>query len=548
MEEHRRLFARRKTLLKYRDLWKQETTLHRYTFYFLFLLGFGLRLGYLFQTVRYDEAYTYIAFVGNPLRVGLSFFPVPNNHLLHTLLAHVSTTLFGNNVVALRLPAFIAGVLVVPIVYLAIRRIANKEAGLIAMALVAVSSNLISYSVQARGYMIQTLLLLLLIVVGKYLIDTNGTWGWVAFTAISVLGLYTIPTFLYFFPPVMIWAAVSRFFKHYDRGKVVRRSLASLAGIAGLTLLLYTPVFLKSGFDGFLGDTRYNSFLLSLQWGEFLRGIPKNLNEIRTSMNLGIPLVIQVFLMMGLVVGILLYHRLKAGYNLPLILLAWIAAVYLIQKQVPYARVFVPMIPVYLGFASVGIEAAWRYGKKSWSKVTGERLGARASYVTAGLVLIILVCSVVFVAQGPYQLNETGGIDSSTMRDARNVTAKLKEVLKPGDMVFASSGIGTFPLEYYFRQYGIPVGYLMERVSQQSEWEENTNNFVHRSFFGEDAAKIKRVVFVTAFKERQMPDTITLEAGTRLDLKEFVRPTMIYDTDWAEISVGERIHPEAESE
>ena len=45
--------------------------------------------------VTYDEAWTYLYFTINSPLVSASFYPAPNNHILFSLLARVTTSLFG---------------------------------------------------------------------------------------------------------------------------------------------------------------------------------------------------------------------------------------------------------------------------------------------------------------------------------------------------------------------------------------------------------------------------------------------------------------------
>src|SRR5207253_11250661 len=108
-------------------------------------IGAALRVLYLAQPIRYDEAVTYMYFVRLPWAEALSTYTYPNNHLFHTLLAKASVTVFGNSPWALRLPAFFAGVLVVPASYLTIRALYGARAALIAAGLVASSGVLILY-------------------------------------------------------------------------------------------------------------------------------------------------------------------------------------------------------------------------------------------------------------------------------------------------------------------------------------------------------------------------------------------------------------------
>ena len=104
--------------------------------------------------MRVDEAATYLFYVRKPPLYGLVSYTLPNNHVFHTLLVSVSTFVFGNHPWAIRMPAFLAGVAMIPLAFAAGRRIHGDAAGLITAAFVASSSVLIEYSTNARGYTI----------------------------------------------------------------------------------------------------------------------------------------------------------------------------------------------------------------------------------------------------------------------------------------------------------------------------------------------------------------------------------------------------------
>src|SRR6185436_2742479 len=74
----------------------------------------AIRVAYLDVPMRYDEATTYDNFVSKPLWVALANYATPNNHLLNTFLAKVSVGVFGNEPWAVRLPALVAGIALVP--------------------------------------------------------------------------------------------------------------------------------------------------------------------------------------------------------------------------------------------------------------------------------------------------------------------------------------------------------------------------------------------------------------------------------------------------
>src|ERR671913_564051 len=74
-------------------VWEGATTLERVLWIGVLLSAFALRLYHVGQTMRNDEAYTYLAYALSPLSNALSDYEYPNNHLFHTLLVWVSTRL-----------------------------------------------------------------------------------------------------------------------------------------------------------------------------------------------------------------------------------------------------------------------------------------------------------------------------------------------------------------------------------------------------------------------------------------------------------------------
>ena len=111
----------------------------------LTVLAVAIRWAPLFQPMRYDEAATWIDYASQPLAKSLSDYRFPNNHLFHTLLVHLSAAVFGSDPWALRLPAFIAGILVVPLTWGAGRALYSPSAGLLSAKMAATSASLTLY-------------------------------------------------------------------------------------------------------------------------------------------------------------------------------------------------------------------------------------------------------------------------------------------------------------------------------------------------------------------------------------------------------------------
>src|SRR5260370_33630622 len=83
----------------------------------VFGLGLVLGVALLTQPMRYDEAVTYLYFVGRSWHTAISSYPFPNNHVLYTALAKVCSDLTHVAPWAFRLPALLAGLAVVPLTY-----------------------------------------------------------------------------------------------------------------------------------------------------------------------------------------------------------------------------------------------------------------------------------------------------------------------------------------------------------------------------------------------------------------------------------------------
>ena len=105
------------------------TSVERLTAALLLAGAVLIRLLYIQQPIRHDEAYTYLYFAAQPLGSALSDYTVPNNHLFHTFLVKVVTSVLGGSLPAIRLAAFVTGLLVVPAVYLLTRRFGGDRGG-----------------------------------------------------------------------------------------------------------------------------------------------------------------------------------------------------------------------------------------------------------------------------------------------------------------------------------------------------------------------------------------------------------------------------------
>src|SRR5439155_24862037 len=182
------------------------------------LLAAGLRLAFMSQPMRYDEALTFNEFASRPLYYGLSFYPDPNNHLLNTLLMPVAYVGLGNQPWVLRLPAFVGGVLLVPATYGLSRLLyGHRGAALLAALLVAGSSYLVEYSTNARGYTLQALCFVIMLSLVTLAVRRDRLSALLLAALVAAVGAYAVPTMLYGIVVAAAWFGIEARRIHLSR-------------------------------------------------------------------------------------------------------------------------------------------------------------------------------------------------------------------------------------------------------------------------------------------------------------------------------------------
>jgi len=201
----------------------------------LTLVGAALRIANAVQDLFADELATYwivsahdLAGVVRTVATDAEITP-PLSFILSWL-----TSRGGLSPFLVRLPAVVAGIATIPLVYRLGRRTVGRPAGLLAAALTTFSPFMILYSAEARGY---GLLMALLVVSTLALLAAleSGSRGWWATYVICVcLAMYTHYTAAFVLGVQLAWAL----WRHPAR----RVRLVVTTGVAGL---LYLPWLLS---------------------------------------------------------------------------------------------------------------------------------------------------------------------------------------------------------------------------------------------------------------------------------------------------------------
>lgn len=326
------------------------------------------RLEYLYSSLHHDEAYTYMAFA-HSLRAAIANYHLPNNHVFHSILVYLSTQLFGNAPWAVRLPAFAAGVLIIPAVYALGRRHYDRRVGLGAALLAAASPALINYSNNARGYTLVALFGLLLLLLAHAVRSGKNRFAWALLTLVSALGMYTLPVFLFPFGIAYLWMFWENWFApapdYASRRDFLKYWLASGLAAAALTLILYLPILVYTGPEKFFA----NEFVSAVPWKDYPETLTHRLAETWAEWTFRLPLAVVLLLAAGWTLSLLLHKKISPT-RLPLqfAAAAWILLLLLIQRPNAWSKVWVFLLPPMLLWAAAGL-LGWA-GKFKWKSLS----------------------------------------------------------------------------------------------------------------------------------------------------------------------------------
>ncbi len=264
--------------------------------------------------IEYDEAYTFIAFARRSFRAVLTNYDVPNNHVFHTLLVRLSYLIFGDQAWQVRLPVFIAGILLIPCIWLLGRMLHNKQVGLVAAGVVAFIPVLISRSVSARGYPLITLLTVLAFLAAGYCVRRKNLVGWSLFVIFCALGFYTVPVMLYpvgFLFTWMLFSIKDARALYTSWGWIKHLCVAGFL-IVALSLLLYSPILLSNDLQ-----TIYHNFnnIHPMSLKGFISSIPFEMNKIFSGWILSLPWLLVGLLAVGLAASVWLQIPGKGKYR-----------------------------------------------------------------------------------------------------------------------------------------------------------------------------------------------------------------------------------------
>lgn len=406
-------------------------------------IGVVGRLLPLWQPMRYDESVTWAYFAGRSWSTIVSSYPFPNNHVLFSLLAKATSSIAPFQPWALRLPAFVAGVAIVPLVWAVGRRVATPAVGLVGAALAAGSTTLILYSTNARGYSIVVALFLVMLLVADRIRESGRPTHLGAFALLGALGFYTIPVMLYPFGVVTAWLLLASLRADATQRRRLMAGVAIASLVAGaLALALYSPIIRSAGLGALIG----NRFVAPSPWLTFATGLPQHAAETLVTWTSPLPWWMFPVLLLAALAGVV-RAELRDRPSLALAAVLWCGVLLAATHRVPFVRVWLFLLPLfYLAVA----RGAFRLFART-------RVAGALHSPSSAIVLAASVTTLAILGDTARSSDDTGIFPS-----AADVAANLAGVLRPGDRVLAPIPTNG-PLLYYFSARGLDTALLNTR-------------------------------------------------------------------------------------
>jgi hypothetical protein len=462
--------------------------------------GTLLRLIYLDGPMRYDESRSFNDYVQvENIFDSLSRYERPNNHLLNTLLMYLSMKSFGrNDEWVLRLPELLAGLATILLTYLVARQEFNKQIALLSASLVAVSSAMITYSVMARGYMLQIAFFMGLVLAVQRLVKAKNLAAWLGFIVATALGFYAVPIMLYGFLAMALVLLVV--ILRRDRTRLLEWMLG-VAWASWFTLLLYMPVLARFG----LGAISSNSYTISQSLEDFLQTLPRSVLVTLSFWLEGTPPFLWLVFLLALLLGVLnpVLKFSKTGESqkgqilsmFPLLLL-FILLILIIQRPALYAapHMFLFLLPLLAILISTGL--AYLFAKIKFSGIV------------AGIGVLILAGFIIF-SQAPH-LSYEGGI----YHDAEDVAIYLSQEENLNYRLAFSPNYDQ-PLLYYFQHYDLSA----ELISRDYQTVDTIYFIVRDSFDASVESVVNELVgqTVAEFTQPQLAASFSFSDLYRMD-------------------------------
>ena len=297
----------------------------------LFLPFLAIIFYSIYLPISYDEAWTFINFTARNVLVSLSYYPAPNNHILHSLLTNISyTALSPFPLLSLRLPTIIISVLTILVSVYSLKNHYNVKIAVLITGLFPVFYMGIYYGYMSRGYQLVIFFFILsLHFVFNIIKYQNRNRDWVWFSAFTILGFFTMPSYLYSY--IILNAIILAMSLNKS---MILKQIKFTFSVISIVFVLYAPVLLISGLDSLVN----NKYVAQINRVDVLHNLPDfYMNSLESITGLNINITLFVF-----IISLFFVFKQKDWFHLKLYLIFFTlpAVLLLIHSVIPFSRTF----------------------------------------------------------------------------------------------------------------------------------------------------------------------------------------------------------------
>lgn len=425
-----------------------QNRLHFGVLVVLLLAGALLRLSYLDQPLRFDEASTFNRFASVSFEAIVQNSTVPNNQPLFTALMRLSAATLGESPLALRFAAFASGLLLLATLYSVAWHIYDRQTALIALALAVGSLPLVAFSANGQGYGLMAWVTIALtgladIIVHRRRGGTASRRLALVSYGVLLLLLFWIDAALALYPAGIVtsWLVLlvlaqprgsARTIQLRDIGFMLLLSSGAMLLSYRLLVGIWPPVVAVWSGSRLSAETLYRDLL----------ALP---DAVMAYLHRGLPVPLPQVILFGAGVGALMQERMSPRLYGPLIpaVLMLVPLTILTGDIAPPDRHWLFLLPPYLMLAAAGLRTILLW---LWPE---DRASQALWYSGWALLIALAVCL-------PVVLNHRVPRDEETGRVPQAVQAAdlLAQRLNPGDVVLLTEPY-TEVMRYYLTQRGV---------------------------------------------------------------------------------------------
>ncbi len=307
-----------------------------------------VKLYYLLNfPITYDEAWTFLNFTDRSIISSVTYYSAPNNHIFNSVLTNIFNHLPLPVTVRLRIPAFIAGILFLIVFYIFSRRWLGHKVAVLLLLILSFLTPQLFYSFAARGYIFVLLFATICYFISIRLTETitNESRNLFYFSVCSVLGFYTMPSFLYPYATLNIYLLA---FAIINGRKTLLSSLIIWGVVTVLgVIILYSPVLAISGIASIVA----NQYVVPISRNEVLDRLPQHLLEAYKYLFV---YKYTLFILFPLLILTSFIVRYKPIALLNLWMVAFMIAIPILHSVVPFERTWIYVtIPVLISLGLI---------------------------------------------------------------------------------------------------------------------------------------------------------------------------------------------------